>query len=195
MPRIAAAAREQMRGDLRNAARAVFRRGGLAAVTVRAVAAEAGCAAGALYTYYADKSALVRELALDSVAEMGRAVADAMADKDAAGRERLVAAAAARSVFGNGGEAAVLLPVLLDPDSGDKFQRRVTGRLIAALAPIAASLGRAGRTAAAANAETAAIAGFILGFLMLDSSGQLARLAVAPDDVVAAFAANRSGAV
>ena len=71
----------------------------------------------------------------------------------------------------------------------------MTGRLIAALAPIAASLGRAGRTAAAANAETAAIAGFILGFLMLDSSGQLARLAVAPDDVVAAFAANRSGAV
>ena len=195
MPRIAAAVREQMRGELRNAAWTVFRRGGLAAVTVRAVAAEAGCAAGALYTYYPDKIALVRDLALDAIAETGRTVADAMTGVGAPGREVSVAVAAARTVFGDGGEAAMLLPVLLDPDADDEFQRRVTGRLIAALAPVAAALGRAGRSEAAAHAETAAIAGFVLGFLMLHSSGQLARLAVAPDDVVAAFAANRAGAV
>ena len=77
------------------------------AVTVRAVAEQAGAAVGSLYTYYPDKQALLEDLALSALSSLGREVA-ARAD-----RAPLIAVAEAmRAVFGAGAPAAALLPVL-----------------------------------------------------------------------------------
>lgn len=189
MPRITVATREQVREDLRRAARAAFQSRGLAGLTMRAVAEEAGCAVGALYTYFPDKDALVREVAADSLGELGRVVAGAVDAASGPGGAVRAAADAVRQVYGAERPAAALLPVLLTPGgvADEEFQRRVTGRLIAALGPIAASRRSAGRPPDAANAETLAIASFLFGLVLLESSGQLARLEVPAGEVLAAF--------
>ena len=170
MPRITVATREQVREDLRRAARAAFQSRGLAGLTMRAVAEEAGCAVGALYTYFPDKDALVREVAADSLGELGRVVAGAVDAASGPGGAVRAAADAVRQVYGAERPAAALLPVLLTPGgvADEEFQRRVTGRLIAALGPIAASRRSAGRPPDAANAETLAIASFLFGLVLLD---------------------------
>jgi len=193
MPRINTATREQVRERLRLAAWEVFRSRGFSGLTVRAVAREAGCAVGTLYTYFPDKGALVRELAVDSLGEFGRAVSEAMEAASGLGEVSRVAAGAARRVYGADQPAAPLLAVLLNPEGvgNVEFRRRVTGRLIVALGPIAAAQRQGGSPRAVANGEAVAIASFLFGLVLLESSGQLARLEVPASEAVAAFV--RSG--
>jgi len=193
MPRINTTTREQVREGLRLAARKVLNSRGFSGLTVRAVATEAGCSVGTLYTYFPDKGALVRELAVDSLGEFGRAVSEEMHGVLELGEVSLAAARAARRVYGTGQPAAPLLPVLLNPEGAgnEEFRRRVTGRLIVALGPVAAAHRHGGHARGAANAETVAIASFLFGLVLLESSGQLVRLEVPASEAVAAFV--RSG--
>jgi AcrR family transcriptional regulator len=77
------------RGQLFDAAERVLLRDGPAALTSRAVTAEAGVAKGVLHRHFADFDAFLAELALDRIAVIGRQAAD------------LRAAAGAGSVTGN----------------------------------------------------------------------------------------------
>ena len=67
MPRIVDAS--QQRARIRAAARRVFARRGIAGVGLTHVAREAGLSRANLYHYYVDKSALVRDLAQELLAE------------------------------------------------------------------------------------------------------------------------------
>ena len=60
---------EKQRGRIRSAARSVFSRQGLATTGLAHVAAAAGMRRSTLYHYYADKAALIRDLADDILAE------------------------------------------------------------------------------------------------------------------------------
>lgn len=149
---------------------------------MRAVAEEAGCAVGALYTYFPDKDFLVRELALRSLAEVPRRVA--------AGAEP---GAALLEVYGRGGAGAPLLAALFAPVPEDRAAgRRATGRLLAALAPVAEAWRRAGIPDADAGVNALADAAFYFGLALLEQSGQLERLGVGGDEVAAAFARHRN---
>src|SRR6202035_2326951 len=77
------------RGQLFDAAERVLLRDGPAALTSRAVTAEAGVAKGVLHRHFADFDAFLAELALDRIAVIGRQAAD------------LRAAAGTGSVAGN----------------------------------------------------------------------------------------------
>lgn len=71
------------RRRLRVAAAELHREGGIGAVTVRAVAKRAGVSTGLLYSYFANRSDLMRSLWMGPIAELGRsltAVEEAVAD-------------------------------------------------------------------------------------------------------------------
>jgi AcrR family transcriptional regulator len=88
------------RGQLFDAAERVLLRGGQAALTSRAVTAEAGVAKGVLHRHFADFDAFLAELALNRIAAIG-----AQADG-------LQAAAGTGTVAGN---LAAALPALFSP--------------------------------------------------------------------------------
>jgi AcrR family transcriptional regulator len=88
------------RGQLFDAAERVLLRDGAAALTSRAVTAEAGVAKGVLHRHFADFDAFLAELALDRIARIGAQAAS------------LRAAAGTGSVAGN---LAAALPELFSP--------------------------------------------------------------------------------
>ena len=185
-------AREQSKARIRDAAWRVFRRGGMDATTVRAVAAEAGVAIGALYTYYPDKDALLSDLALASLGELGRSV-----QREAAGvtgRDAILRAGARAvlGLYGAGVPGAALLPVLFRAAEGagdEEQERRVQGRLIAVLAPLAAASAKAGASAEVAGREAVALACFLFGLALFDSAGRLGRFGFDAGAVVDAYLA------
>lgn len=163
--------REATRVRLREAAWATLQQRGLEGITVRAVAEAAGCAVGAVYLYYPDKTALLEDLVLGALAELGRQVAM---------RSNLPALEAVsdgmRAVFGAGKPAADLLLVLFRAGSAaeTEFGRRVAGRLLTALAPLMAQ--QAGIAPQEAAAKALAAACFAFGFTLFESSGLMERL-------------------
>jgi AcrR family transcriptional regulator len=88
------------RGQLFDAAERVLLRDGPAALTSRAVTAEAGVAKGVLHRHFADFDAFLTDLALDRIAQIDRQAAD------------LRAAAGTGTVAGN---LTAALPALFDP--------------------------------------------------------------------------------
>jgi AcrR family transcriptional regulator len=88
------------RGQLFDAALRILLRDGPAALTSRAVTAEAGVAKGVLHRHFADFDAFLTDLALDRIALIDRQAAD------------LRAAAGTGTVTGN---LAAALPALFDP--------------------------------------------------------------------------------
>jgi AcrR family transcriptional regulator len=90
------------RGQLFEAAERILLRDGPAALTSRAVTAEAGVAKGVLHRHFADFDAFLAELALDRIARVG------------------AQAAALRAVAGSGtvtGNLATALPELFSPSA------------------------------------------------------------------------------
>jgi len=88
------------RGQLFDAALRILLRDGPAALTSRAVTAEAGVAKGVLHRHFADFDAFLTDLALDRIAQIDRQAAD------------LRAAAGTGTVAGN---LTAALPALFDP--------------------------------------------------------------------------------
>jgi AcrR family transcriptional regulator len=83
--------RDRSREEILDAARKVLLRSGLAAMTLEAVAAEAGMSKTGLYYYFPSKDALAFELVFGVIAGQARAVHNAVAEaKDAAGALRAI---------------------------------------------------------------------------------------------------------
>ena len=147
---------------------------------MRAIAGEAGYSPGALYSYYPTKDHLLGDLAAQSLGLAAKAVrAAGSADSGSAARA-LYAYFATRPH-----EFDLVLTVFQAARSragGSADQeRRLTGQLIAALAPIAEGLVAAGEGAAAANRRALGLGAEILGLVMLANSGHLAVLGIGPE--------------
>lgn len=80
-PTATPAEQDAQRRRLRVAAAELHREGGIAAVTVRAVAKRAGVSTGLLYSYFANRSDLMRSLWMGPIAELGRSLAAVEADQ------------------------------------------------------------------------------------------------------------------
>ena len=78
MPRPAASEEEraEQRRRIRQAAAELHREEGLAALSVRAIAARAGVSTGLLYSYFANLSELLRTLWLGPIADLGRSLGE-----------------------------------------------------------------------------------------------------------------------
>jgi AcrR family transcriptional regulator len=171
----------------------VFMREGLVGTTARAIAAETGKSVGSLYSYYPSTEAVVRELVLGSLAELARNVS-AVAGGKAGARNRIVSAVDAIAKFyGANSRGAELLPMLLHDAKGDegdetgKFVSRMNGKLIAALVPVADAFRSLGLSQQSAQAKTLGLACFVLGLVMLESSGRLEALGVSRDSIIGAY--------
>lgn len=190
-----AGAAEKRREDLRDmkrksilaAARRVCDAGGPEALTMRAVAAEAGYAAGAVYSYFAGIDELAIALTAEELGHLARRMREAAertnkpaAALEAAAREALKATAGNAPHVRLAGRlmSAQALPADLD--------RAVTGRLIAILetlgGPLRAATGLEGE---AAHREILCLAALLIGLRVLESSGRLGPLGYSAESLLA----------
>lgn len=183
-------ARRAKRQVLAEATWRVFLRNGLAGTTARAIAGETGGSVGALYTYFPSTDAVVQELALGSLTELSKKVAESMG----LGRgHRAQVGAAVEQVldfFGPGTKAAELLPVILGAtqvDDDGKFAARLNGKLIAVLSPVVEGFETIGLDPTRAQAKALSLAFFVFGLAMFHSTGGMAAMELSAKNVTEAF--------
>jgi len=136
------------------AARAVFATGGLAATTIRAIAARAGYTPGAIYIYYPGRDAILADLLARSLGEAARAV-------KAAGGPAAAAHALHSHYAARPDEARLLFQLLPAAAPTPAGERQITGRLIALLTPF--------RDLGLADAAAITLLAQVLGLLLLDA--------------------------
>ncbi len=168
------------RGLILDAARRVFERDGLDGASMRAIAREAGYAAGALYFHFDSKEAVYSALLQDSLDRLALAVDSAVQGAgldDPAARLRVAAlgffdfyAAHPRDLdlgfyLFRGG----MQPRGLSPD----LNRDLNRRLESALAPIASAARALGAGEDAARAALADVFGHAVGLLLLQHTRRI----------------------
>lgn len=183
------AVRDFKREAILDAAAAVFAEHGIDGATVRAIAARAGYAPGAIYLYYDGKEAIYAELLGSSLARLGEAVKAAAApEADAGNRARRILRAFFDYYTARPAELDLGLylfqgarPRGLSP----ALDRRLNGRLIAVLGTMAGALAAAtGRPAEAANLETVSLAAHMVGCLIMERTGRLRVLGYTAETLV-----------
>ncbi|MFC3674540.1 TetR/AcrR family transcriptional regulator [Ferrovibrio xuzhouensis] len=190
------AAKQKRRGALKavrrdgilQAARAVFARDGLDGATLRAIAAEAGMAVGTVYLYFPTKEALYAEMLAGSLADLQKALRDAVARTRP--EDQLLAAALGFYGFYRDRPddlylglylAQGLKPVGLTPE----LDRLLNGRLIQCYTVLGDGMRRrATLEAETLRAETVTLAAAITGALVLESTGRLKVLGDSGEAVV-----------
>lgn len=179
-----------------DAARDVLAGTGIQGLTMRAVAGRAGYTAGAVYSYFASKEALLAALAADEMDRAARTLKETArggggdGGTGGADMEALapVLAAALRRV----------VPLLTAARRGDvpaETERALTGRIIRILHILDAAAGPGGlrETGPEGNAaDTLALWSGLVGLALLAWSGRFESLGVAEEAVAAALAARFS---
>lgn len=186
---------EKRREDLRDhkrkailaAARRVCDAGGPEALTIRAVAAEAGYTPGAVYSYFAGIDELAIALTAEELGHLARRMREAAeraagpaAALEVAAKEALKATAGNTPYVRLAGRlmSAEALPADLD--------RAVTGRVIAILetlgGPLRAATGLKGE---AAHREILCLAALLIGLRVLEGSGRLGPLGFTAEGLLA----------
>lgn len=186
---------EKRREDLRDhkrkailaAARRVCDAGGPEALTLRAVAAEAGYAPGAVYSYFAGIDELAIALTAEELGHLARRMREAAeratgpaAALEAAAREALKATA------GNAPHVRLAGRLMSAEGLPADLDRAVTGRVIAILetlgGPLRAATGLKGE---AAHREILCLAALLIGLRVLEGSGRLAPLGFTAESLLA----------
>lgn len=180
------ALRDHKRKEILAAARRVCDTGGPEALTMRAVAAQAGYAPGAVYSYFSGIDELAIALTAEELGHLARRMREAAegvktptAALAAASRELLAATA------GNAPHLR-LAGRLISPDglSAD-LDRAITGRVIAVLETLGGPLRAAtGLEGDAAHREILSLAAFLIGLRVLDSAGRLTPLGFNAQDLL-----------
>lgn len=184
---------EARRRTVIDAAERVFQREGIAGVTARAVADQAGYTPGALYSYVAGKDDLLAEIAGQSLNRLAQALRDAQDGESASLLNRRIEGF--RAHYRRRPAELDLLAHLLASSRirvlNPATERRLTGRLITALSALAEAVGRSRNLDTEnANREALALAAFLLGLSMLENSGRLAVLGFPAEALVRAYLAH-----
>lgn len=181
-----AVAAEKRRADLRDhkrksiltAARRVCDESGPEALTIRAVAAEAGYTPGAVYSYFAGIDELAIALTAEELGHLARRMREA-AERAKSPEAALEAAAgeALKATAGNAPHVRLAGRLMSAGGLSSDLDRAVTGRVIAVLetlgGPLRAATGLKGE---AAHREILCLAALLIGLRILDASGRLAPL-------------------
>lgn len=166
------------RSAILEASRRVLGREGADGLTMRAVAAEAGYAPGAVYLYFDSKAALLAALATQDLARLARDLRQGPA-KGAAERASAAADAFAGAFALLANEEGALAP---------EAERALTGRLIALLQTVSEPLALQGLAPRDAQARALAFAAAAAGLGLLARSGRLAKLGVDAEETLDALA-------
>ena len=167
------------------AARAVFAREGKPGLTIRAVAAEAGYAAGAVYSYFSSKDEIAAQLIAEDLSLLAKRLKDAdapMTNVDAARRLGHLAAETFRALSSQS-DLLMLAGAALSNDAlPHDVDRMLNGRLIAALMALGGPI--KDRDSEEARLSTLATAAVVLGAAMLERAGRLDILGVTSDELL-----------
>jgi AcrR family transcriptional regulator len=170
------AVKDMKRQMILDAARRVFEREGLLGANMRAIAAEAGYTAGALYNHYASKEEIYGDLLAQSLDRLNAAVGAAAGS--ASPRRRIENHALAFYDFYLHHPRELDLgfylfqgmkPLGLTPELDERLNRR----LREALGGVEQGLAALGLGAAAATRETTALFGHCVGLLLLTHTGRI----------------------
>jgi AcrR family transcriptional regulator len=171
------------RAAILEAARRVAAREGARDLSLRGVAAEAGFAPAALYSYFAGKDELLLALAAEDLSFLARAMRGAAADCD--GKGKFAAAAGAALELLRTTETIAAGSAALPANSGSSDAERLfNGRLIAALKVLSDVTGQTsgGRDA---QCDVLLVAATLSGLALLARAGRLEALGFSIDEVLA----------
>lgn len=178
--------RDHKRKSILAAARRVCDASGPEALTMRAVAAEAGYAPGAVYSYFAGIDELAIALTAEELGHLARRMREA-AEKADGPTAALEAAAkeALKATAGNAPHVRLAGRLMSTEALPAELDRAVTGRVIAILetlgGPLRAATGLAG---AAAHREILCLAALLIGLRVLDASGRLGPLGFSAESLL-----------
>ena len=181
------ALRDHKRKAILAAARRVCDVSGPEALTIRAVAAEAGYAAGAVYSYFNGIDELAIALTAEELGHLARRMREA-AERAPRPAEALAAAAreALKATAGNAPHVRLAGRLMSAENLPQDIDRAVTGRVIAVLetlgGPLRAATGLEGE---AAHREILTLAALLIGLRVLDASGRLGALGFTAESLLA----------
>ncbi len=171
------------RGAILDAARRVAARDGARELSLRAVAAEAGFAPAALYSYFTSKDDLLLALAADDLSALARTMRDAASVVH--GRNKLTAAAGAALALLSGTETIAAAPGALSaaPSNSDA-ERLFNGRLITVLKALSDASGNRAASRES-QCDVVLVAAAVAGLALLTRSGRLAALGFGDAELLA----------
>lgn len=171
--------RAASRASILEAARVVAAREGARNLSLRGVAAEAGFAPAALYSYFADKDEMLLALAADDLSALSRAM------REASGTGKLAGAAAAALELMRTNETFAAAQGALPSTSGSsEAERLFNGRMIAALKVLADAAGQKADTRDD-QCDVVLVAASLAGLALLARSGRLGALGFTPEEILA----------
>jgi AcrR family transcriptional regulator len=142
---------------------------------MRAIASEAGYAAGAVYFYFDSRAAIMAELAVGELTQMTKDI-KGMSARNAAER----ASSAARSLA----QAESLFQIDAAEAETAGSDRQITGKLISLFQTVAEPLGLEGMDGEVANKRALAFAAAVMGLAQMRRSGWLDKLGLSSDETL-----------
>jgi len=171
-----AKAHQATRASILDAARRTVAPGGVRALSLRAVAAEAGFAPAALYSYFRNRDELLLALAADDLSGLARVV------RLAAGNKESPLAAALAQLQNADSLASVASALPMAPGTSEA-ERLFNGRLIAVLTALSETGGRRADSRAA-QLDVVLLAAALTGLAVLGRSGRLDALGFAAEELI-----------
>lgn len=165
------------------AARRVAARDGARDLSLRGVAAEAGFAPAALYSYFSGKDELLLALAAEDLSGVARAMRGAAAAHQ--GEGKLAAAAGAALELLRNTETIAAGSAALPPNAGSSDAERLfNGRLIAALKVLSDVSGNTSGSREA-QCDVILVAASLTGLALLARAGRMEALGFSADEILA----------
>ena len=169
------------RAAILEAAKRVAAREGAGALSLRAVAAEAGYAPASVYEYFRNRGELVLALAAEDLAQIGRALKDL---KEPGDTGFAAAGAAALETLTQSGALAAAATTLQRSEAPPDAERVFNGRLIAALTALADAAGRS-RGTRGEQADVVLVGALLTGLAVLLRAGRLKALGFEEPELLA----------
>jgi AcrR family transcriptional regulator len=180
--------RQRRRADSRNAiveaARSVATREGPGAISLRAVAAEAGYAPASVYEYFRNRGELILALAAEDLGALARALRDAGPAAGEGAPKFASAAQLALELLRGSGALPAALSALAGAEVPPEAERLFNGKLIAALTAFAEAAGRAPVTSREDQADVVLAAATIAGLAAMSRAGRLKALGFESRDLL-----------
>lgn len=157
------------------AARRVAAREGAGALSLRAVAAEAGYAPASVYEYFRNRAELVLALAAEDMGGLARSLKEGALTRGVGPGALQHAAKTALELMRASGALPAAAATLSSGESPAEAERLFNGKLIAALTGFAEAAGRAPRTRED-QADVVLLAAAVTGLAVLARAGRLKTL-------------------
>jgi len=174
------------RGAILDAARRVATREGAIALSLRAVAAEAGYAPASVYEYFRNRAELVLALAAEDLGQVVRSLRES-------GGTQLGAARAMLESLKMSGALPAAVATLESGTAPPEAERLFNGRLIAALTALSEAAGRAPLNSRDDQADVVLLAASIVGLAVFARAGRLKALGFDEQELVARLNKRFSG--